>query len=126
MNKKRNIHHKQMKSKEEYNAYMREHQRMYYREHREEWIAYCRRKRYEWMPTEEVKRLLEKRRSGNCTMTPEKRQEYIDILEGELARRGELEETRKYERSLDMKDLWNVEEQLEKLTRENSGYYEDR
>lgn len=111
--KKRDIGIKQNDSKEDYNAYMKAYQRLYYREHQNEWIDYILRRRYRSYTLDRLKALLEKKINIRVTMNEEKRNRLISILKEIIE-----EKENNYDGYTPLKGTYKIQKELEDMNRE--------
>lgn len=100
-----------------YREYQKLYQQLYYDEHKTEWKNYLQRRTYAKMSTDELICQLEKKKK-NRTWSEEKKARLIGMIKDELKIRMGNEPIVKYERSLDMKSVEEIREEIERLNRE--------
>ena len=111
--KKRDIGIRQNDSKEDYNAYQKAYQRLYYREHQSEWINYMLKRRYRSYTLDRLKALLEKKLNVQVTISDEKRERHINILKEIIE-----EKENNYDGYTPLKGAYKIQEELEDMNRE--------
>jgi hypothetical protein len=111
--KRRDIGIHQNDSKEDYAAYMKAYQRLYYREHQSEWIDYNLKRRYRTYTLDRLKALLDKKLKIRVTMNEKKRQRLIDILQEIIE-----EKENNYDGYTPLKGTYKIQAELEEMNRE--------
>jgi hypothetical protein len=111
--KRRDIGIHQNDSKEDYAAYMKAYQRLYYREHQSEWINYMLKRRYRSYTLDRLKALLDKKLKVQVTISDEKRERHINILKEIIE-----EKENNYDGYTPLKGTYKIQEELENMNRE--------
>ena len=100
-----------IKQSEDYNGYQKAYQKLYFKEHQNEWQDYILKRRYRSYSIEKLKDMLNKKLNGCCTMKSHKRERLVNILREIIAEKEHID----YELS---DGIIDIRDELEKLNRE--------
>lgn len=106
----------QLDGREGYREYQRQYRKIHYASHKEEWKDYLMRKSYEKRSTEELLRLLDKKKR-NTTLPEERKNRLINMIIKELNKRDDYKNSKEYQEGLDTESIEYIREQIDELNR---------
>jgi uncharacterized protein with ATP-grasp and redox domains len=106
----------QLDGREGYREYQRQYRKIHYARHKEEWKDYLMQKSYEARTTEELLRLLDKKKRSTA-LPEERKNRLINMIVKELNKRDDYKNSKEYQEGLDTESIEYIREQIEELNR---------